>query len=269
MKREIEKEAYKRIPFEILLYVADFCEKNGIRYSLAYGTLLGAIRHKGFIPWDDDVDIIMPRKDFERFRTLYHSDKYIFSDIQLNSKHPTGMAKVYDTNTVFIGRGKTKRSYGLFIDVFTVDNFPADISEKNIWLKKIQRLILINRLKNTNFSGVFVSRKKLGLLDYVKRFLIRITPLPMNYIRKKIKDVAMMYDDHNTGVVGITMSVDNPKDVYPSDLFEDYIDVSFEGHTFKAIRQYDKWLSVCYGDYMQLPPIEQRTGKHHIVAYYK
>lgn len=267
--KEVEKEAYKRIPFEILKNVADFCEKNNIRYSLAYGTLLGAIRHQGFIPWDDDVDIIMPRNDYERFRALYHSEKYVFSDIQQNSKHPTGMAKVYDTSTVFVGRGKIKRSYGLFVDIFTVDSFPSDMFEKNIWLRKIQRLIMINRIKNTNLSGVFVSRSKLGPTDYIKRLLIKITPLPMSDIRKKIKDVAMMYDGQNTGVVGITMSVDNPKDVYPSDLFEDYIDVSFEGHTFKAIRQYDKWLSVCYGDYMQLPPVEKRTGKHSVVAYYK
>lgn len=269
MRREIEKESYKRIPLEILKYVADFCEKNNIRYSLAYGTLLGAIRHKGFIPWDDDVDIIMPRKDYERFRELYHSDRYVFSDIQLNSKHPTGMAKVYDTNTVFVGRGKEKRSYGLFVDVFTVDNFPSDKIEKEKWLRKIKKLIMINRIKNTNFAGAFVSREKLGIFASLRRFLIKIVPLPMNYIRKRIKEIAMMYDGQDTGVVGITMSVDNPRDVYPSDLFEEYKDVEFEGMTFKAIRHYDIWLKACYGNYMQLPPEEKRIGKHDIIAYYK
>ncbi len=76
------------------------------------------------------------------------------------------------------------------------------------------------------------------------------------------------YDGQRTEYVGITMSVDNPFDLYPSDLFEYYIDVEFEGHTFKAIRQYDVWLKKCYGDYMQLPPVEKRTGKHSIKAYY-
>ena len=91
----------------------------------------------------------------------------------------------------------------------------------------------------------------------------------MNMIRRRIKVLSMKFDNQDTGYVGITMSVDNPRDIYPKNLFEEYIDVSFEGHTFKAIRDYDKWLSVCYGDYMQLPPIEKRQGKHSIVAYYR
>ena len=77
------------------------------------------------------------------------------------------------------------------------------------------------------------------------------------------------YNNKPTGIVGITMSQDNPFDTYPADLFEEFVDVEFEGKTFKAIRQYDAWLKVCYHDYMKLPPIDKRVGKHGIVAYYK
>ena len=265
--KEIEPEAYKRIPFEILQYVANFCEENKIRYSLAYGTLLGAIRHKGFIPWDDDIDIIMPRKDYERFKVLYHSVRYPFSDLSINSKHPTGMGKVYDTQTFFLYKETIRRSYGLFIDVFAVDNFPKDKEERLNWQKSIKMLIAVNTIKNTDISSIVRNRD--SWFSVIKKILIKSFPFPKKIIQRKISRLMQKYDEESTGLVGITMSVDNPYDTYPSDLFEEYIMVTFEDHQFKAIRQYDLWLKVCYGNYMQLPPIEKRKGKHSIIAYYK
>lgn len=266
MKKEIEKEAYKRIPLEILIYVADFCEKNGIRYSLAYGTLLGAIRHKGFIPWDDDIDIIMPRKDYERFKQLYHSDKYPFSDITVNKSHPTCMGKVYDTKTVFCYKKIIRRSYGLFIDVFVVDNFPNMVSERQRWLKTIKMFQHINSAKNTSIVDLYRAYKGRRRLQ---EMLLKLTPVPLGFVQNKISVLSVRYNNSVTGLVGITVSVDNPKDTYPADLFEHYTEVEFEGHRFSAIKNYDLWLKTCYGDYMQLPPKEKQVSKHTIVAYYK
>ena len=267
MMIEIEKEAYKRIPLEILLHVADFCEKNNIRYSLAYGTLLGAIRHKGFIPWDDDVDIIMPRIDFEKFKKMYHSERYPLSDISINKAHATDMAKVYDSHTVFYNsNAHLLRKYGLFVDVFVVDNFPSDSVEMQKWLKRIKRLSRINQLKNSSFAGIILSNS--SVLTKIKFIIYKISPIPRRFIQNKICNLSQKYDNVRTGAVGITMSQDNPYDTYPSDLFEEFTDVEFEGHTLKAIRKYDTWLKICYGEYMQLPPIEKRKGKHGITAYY-
>lgn len=265
INKEIEKEAYKRIPFEILLYVTDFCEKNHIRYSLAYGTLLGAIRHKGYIPWDDDIDIIMPRADYERFKKSYNSDRYIFSDLSINPNHPTSMAKIYDSRTFFYFH-RIKRSYGLFIDVFVVDNFPVNVTERQKWQKFTRRLMKINFNKNISFGDIF---HYIGLTAKIKRLLFKIVPIPKRTIQKKITELYQKYNSEYTGIVGIAMCGDNPYDTYPADFFEEFVDVEFEKHTFKAIRRYDDWLKICYGNYMQLPPIEKRVGRHGIVAYYK
>lgn len=264
--REIEKEAYKRIPFEILIHFADFCEKNNIRYSLAYGTLLGAIRHKGFIPWDDDIDVIMPRADYERFKSLYHSERYPFSDMTINKHHATAMGKVYDSQTFFYFH-EVKRRYGLFIDVFVVDNFPANQKERLRWQKRIQFLNSLIIIKNASLFGMLRTRK--SFLGKAKTLVYKLLPISISYIRNKLPILSQKYDVSSTGLVGITMSCDNPFDTYPANFFEEYVDVEFEGRTFKAIRQYDKWLRICYGDYMQLPPVEKRVGRHHITAFYK
>lgn len=264
--KEIEKEAYKRIPLEILIHFADFCDKNNIRYSLAYGTLLGAIRHKGVIPWDDDIDVIMPRADYERFKTLYHSERYPFSDVTINKQHATGMGKIYDSQTFFYFN-KIKRSYGLFVDVFVVDNFPTNQRERLRWQKWTRFFKSLNSIKQADLKGVLHTRK--SFLGKARILLYKLLPIPISYIQKKLSLLSQKYDATPTGLVGITMSCDNPFDTYPANFFEEYVDVEFEGRTFKAIRQYDKWLRICYGDYMQLPPVEKRVGRHHITAYYK
>ena len=265
--KEIAEEDYKKIPFEILLDVTDFCKRNEIRYSLAYGTLLGAIRHKGFIPWDDDVDIIMPRNDYENFKQLYHSDRYVFSDFSINPKHPTHMGKVYDTKTFFYSKEKIKRDYGLFIDVFVVDHAPADSEERLRWMKKLKHLMLVYSIKNTEFAGMMTTTPSLKVK--IIKGCIKCIPVSKSSIKKKIMELSQRYDHEQTGWVGITVSVDNPFDFYPSDLFENYINTDFENHSFSIIRDYDLWLKKCYGDYMQLPPEEKRIGRHGIIAYYK
>lgn len=265
MGKEVEIGDYKGILKEILLHFAEFCEQNNIRYSLAYGTLLGAVRHKGFIPWDDDVDVIMPRADYERFKAIYHSDRYPFLDMTLDKHHPTPMGKVCDAQTFFYSN-QIRRSYGLFIDVFVVDHFPTDRKVRRCWQKRTRFLIMVNNVKNSDFRGM--SRKR-SFLGKIRVALYKLLPVPRVFIQRRISSLMQQYNGINTGLVGITMSRDNPFDTYPADFFEEYTHVEFEGHSLMAIRKYDEWLRICYGDYMQLPPPEKRVGKHSIVAYYK
>ena len=131
--KEISFEESKKLELDILLAVADFCNKNNLTYFLAYGTLIGAIRHKGFIPWDDDIDIQMPREDYNKFIETFSHERYktIAPGTPL-SKH--SFVKVIDTETVKIeAHKKYKKGFlGVDIDIFPLDGTPSDENEYNL-----------------------------------------------------------------------------------------------------------------------------------------
>ena len=128
MKRLTLKEQ-QEFSLDILKDVAGFCERNGIRYSLGYGTLLGAVRHKGFIPWDDDVDVMMPREDYERFRVSYRSDKYSFIDSRNTRDCYIAFGRVCDTVRTTSSSCITwvRKDVGVWIDIFPIDRVPDDL----------------------------------------------------------------------------------------------------------------------------------------------
>ena len=116
--KKITPEEIKKIQLDLLIQFAEFCKKNNLYYCLAYGTLLGAIRHKGFIPWDDDIDVIMPRPDYEKFCKLV-AEKKIATSLQNNSTYP--FVKIIDTRTLVRERFAQKEEVGIWIDVFVLD----------------------------------------------------------------------------------------------------------------------------------------------------
>lgn len=265
--KEVEIEGYKRIPLEILLNVTDFCDKNNIRYSLAYGTLLGAIRHKGYIPWDDDIDIVMPRQDYELFRKLYRSYKYPLIDLLLDDHYPSKVAKVYDASTVIYFQKTAKRKYGLFIDVFVLDNLPNDVTERDIWVKSIRKLQMINAFKNTNLNHFW---SKSSFTRKLKILAAKLSLVSSKSVHKRIEKLFQKYNDSECEKLGCLMDIRNYKTfAFPNYYFSKLIDVEFEGYNFKATAYYDEILRIVYGDYMVLPPESARVAKHDLRAYYK
>lgn len=158
MKKEIKVEELKQIQLDILKFVDKFCKENNLKYFLAYGTLLGAVRHKGYIPWDDDIDIIMFREDYEKFVTTFKDVNYKVFATEVNSKYPYPFAKVGDTRTYYMEEIKDVIDTGVNIDVFPLDYLPEnrikDICNKRNFLQKVwllKRLPLLKRrglLKN-------------------------------------------------------------------------------------------------------------------------
>ena len=263
--KPIYTEELKRIQFDILKDVDSFCKKNGIRYSLAYGTLLGAVRHKGYIPWDDDIDIMLLRSDYEKFIRIYGNERYSIDDTSTNENYFCPYAKVIDNRTVLKENTAFKSISKVFIDVFPVDNIPDSESELNAMFRKKSIWNAIFNLKKVTVS------KKRTLIKNITLAIshVLLSVLPMRMVVEKMKQSGIRYSNQETKRRAVFVTADNKKRwILPSKLFEEYTELVFEGYSFSVVSRYDDYLTACYGDYMKLPPIEQQTTHHSIEAWW-
>lgn len=251
------------IELNILIDIDRFCRKHGIRYSLDGGTLLGAIRHKGFIPWDDDIDIIMLREDYNYFVENYRSEsgRYRLCNKDTNPAYRTQMfSKVIDIQTVADeGLYEQQEAYGLWVDVFPADYVPVDVRACRRIQKRFLRyrhLLFVRQRKK--------SEKTLRDKLYSAFYLWKSNNSALCAAERYAKDV------ENSGYVSnLTMVFERLLGFhFPAALFCDLTDVSFEGYTFKGFAGYDNYLTELYGDYMKLPPMEKRST-HYVTAYLK
>ncbi len=265
--KEINVDELKKIQVKILNNVDNFCKENKINYWLDCGTLLGAIRHKGYIPWDDDIDIGMLRNDYDKFLEAYNSSnkKYQLLAVEKNKDYYFQFGKVIDTDTILYEPDeKSGVKSGVYIDVFVYDNAPDD----DILLKKMfdkrdfYNKLRIAQLYPNNYDHKDIKKR-------ILRFFIQIylSILPKNYYTKKIIKNSKKYMNKETKRVGNFTSA--TRFSCDKEIFKSFIDVEFEGKKYKAPVGYDKWLKSIYGDYMKLPPKEKRVSHHFFKAYYK
>lgn len=262
--REIDLVELKELQLQILKNVAEFCDKNSINYWLDSGTLLGAVRHKGYIPWDDDIDIGMLRPDYDKFLSLFNgeSDVYKAYSVETNKDILYPFAKVFDTRTVLYEPDeKGVKSY-VYVDLFVYDNAPDDDRlVKKLYRKRDWYRFLYNTRTRINFSKnkPFVHVIKILLYPFLSVF-------PKYYFCKKIALNSRRYADMECKRVGNFTAV--TKMICDKDVFEEFFDVVFEDGMFKAPIGYDKWLQAFYGDYMTLPPEEKRVPHHKFKAFF-
>ena len=264
--RKMSLDEYKKRILNVLIKIDDICRKNHLRYCICYGTLLGAVRHKGFIPWDDDIDIVMPRKDY------YLLGKYILKHPELelnyidisNRKDTTFYcAKVCDSHTVVREFNiKPLKGYGAFVDVFPFDFLPENEIERKKYMNKalyweriVQHSIMVKPLKGDNLKHDILLKASFAYshLFNTSKTLMKMHREFRKNDRNKTEYVGVPYDPH----------------VFLADWFAGSIDIDFEGHKFLAPAEYDKVLTARYGNYMQLPPEEERIYKHHLDCYEK
>ena len=263
MKKEIEIEELKKIQLDILTQVAEFCDKNGLRYFLAYGTLIGAVRHKGYIPWDDDIDIVVSRADYQKLLTCFTSQDLEIVSPELNRDCPHPFAKIYNTKTQLIELSDIKFDIGINIDVFPLDFFPDDQIESERLVKRIRYL-----RKMLEAKVVVVVRKR-SLIKNTILFIAKCACIFLNY-RTLIQKIVMCSQTYNeTNLVGCLVWGYGIKERVSKEIFNDSVEVEFEREKFKAPIGYDQWLKHIYGDYMQLPPEEKRESHHAFKAYWK
>lgn len=243
-------EQARMISLDILKDVASFCDENKLTYYLACGTLLGAIRHKGFIPWDNDIDIMMPRPDYERFKKEYQSNKYT---ILLPNVGMYFYTKVYDPKTIQKEKGMDYKKYnpvGIDIDIFPLDGIVNDKDIEKSIMKKSKILETLLRLSN---QPIFYRKNKLKAIN---RIISRL--IGSKNIVRLIENNATKYDyDKSDYVIRIKTSSNGYTGILPKNVYEkDYVE--FEGYRFCIPKGYDQWLTNFFGNYMELPPKEKR-----------
>ena len=264
--KELSLEEVKKIELEILEYFSNFCEKNDLRYFLAYGTLIGAICHKGFIPWDDDIDVVMPKPDVDKLCAAFpKSGRYqLIKPTDDVARH--GIIKIVDTETIKIEKNVdyTNGYLGVDIDIFTLDGEPDNYKKFLRWQKKLFRLTKLR-------IYTIIDIKKCRLRGKV--FLTLVRPF-LNYdkILKKREKLHNLYKYDDCKFVGNMENCNrgsNKVDRFLKSSFDSYVYVEFEGKQFRAPKFYDEYLRMLYGDYMQFPPKEQQVTHHSNICYCK
>ena len=257
----------KKVELEMIKKIDKICRDNDIKYSLIDGSLLGAVRHNGFIPWDDDIDIALSRPNFYKLREVLINNNYddiIYMDFKTQKDCHYDIGKICDSRTVLEERDIYKvNNYGVFIDVFVIDGLPSNHKMILKHMKKIARFRNLRR---------YAIHTKLSKMNKFINVLFKILSIPIKIygykrINKKIDKLMTKYDYNESEYVSILYSdVSCVKHKYfPKDFFEKIHYTKFEDAELPIIDNYDKYLKDMYGNYMEFPPIEKRCTNHYFV----
>ena len=258
MRRLLTLDECKSIQIEILDEIDSFCRKEGLRYSLAYGSLIGAVRHKGFIPWDDDIDILMPRPDYDRFLTTFTSERNEVLDLSGVNECVEIFAKVSRKGTFMRDMELGRELWGVNVDIFPIDGAPETDLEgyysvlENLysWAPKLCPFYKVVGFGKTKWVFKYLAKRMryphLGNCTDVKQ-----------EVRRRLTGA-----DFGSSPMAGAFFVYGLRDMMPRKWFESYTTLSFEGKEYSVISNYDGYLRSLFGDYMQLPPVEQRVTHH-------
>lgn len=262
--RKIEVAELRKIQLDILREIDAFCRKHDICYFLSYGSLIGAIRHKGFIPWDDDIDIAMPRPDYERFVKEFTSSRYVVLNKLYDKKYPYLYGKVADPDTLVKENYDCPVEVGVNVDVFPIDGLPDDKKKSDKLCEKIKML-----RKQLEVKRLYVSKDRplwKNILHVSGK--IFLSPFSDSWLLNRISKLQKLFPYENSSWVADLNFGGKERRVSKS-LFEKTVDVDFEGGKFLAPVGYDTWLRAIFGDYMQLPPEEKRVSNHFFEVFHK
>ena len=272
---EVSPEEYKRQILGILKRIHEVCSQYGIRYTVIAGTLIGAIRHNGFIPWDDDIDVMMPREDYELFKKHFTSEdgRYYVLNQENSGNYYNNFARACDGEMILRINGACDiENLGAFVDVFFLDRCPESREEWEKYKLEIRKAYdnviyaLPEKILRTHRFKRWVKIHLLFWKRIYNRYIIGLKR------RKEEKQKLLLrYMDMTTGWRAVScerMTIKNMWFLREEEL-DKRILVKFENLDVYAPERYDWILSTQYGDYMQLPPEEQRKSHHHFTAYWR
>lgn len=255
---KLTRQEIRNIQIVILDEIDRFCRANNIKYMLAYGTLIGAVRHKGFIPWDDDVDVMMTRPEYEKFKKKYtDSADFGFISREIDPTYMFSFGRLYDKHTVKLLYGETKKEYGVCIDVYPMDGAPLSDSEFEQQVSEMKRL---------NNKRHLIAK----IIAVMYKFHLSILSRPIYKIYGKLMDkkrlVIQRYKFEDEVFCACLASSGYVKHL--SDNIRNVRELEFEGKKYFVPVGYDAFLREYYGDYMQLPPEDQRVPYHNSNYYW-
>lgn len=245
----------------IMEYIHETCQKIGVKYFLAYGSLIGAVRHKGFIPWDDDMDICMLREDYEKLQDYLIAnpdERYEVMSYKNNLNYVYPFMKVQDNQTYLLEEDvRIDSNMGIYVDIFPVDGYEDD----SVFKDKMTRLIKKRQLSCYTFKGITNTKSLLNsLIRYISVIVFYFTNTN-KYIRG-IDELAQSRKVDDYELVDYLIYKDMNKPVWKREWLKQTITGVFEGKEFMIPKNYHEILTSDYGDYMQLPPVELRFSHH-------
>lgn len=261
--REISFEESKKIMINTLESIDKCCRENNIKYSLCWGTMIGAIRHQGFIPWDDDIDLMMPREDYNRFLAIYNDPEYGVYSPKITKNCIQIITKIYNKKTCVFLNNHSESHFGTWISIFPYDNAP----DKNRKVWEMKRYFWMN-IYHIKTSQKLVRQ---GLMRRFAKKMMKFLLIPFSsfWIYNRTESCLTKYNNQQTKHVCIWYGGTYTWFRYfPKELFDVFIDVDFENIKSKIISGYDEFMRSTYGDYMKLPPEADRIPKHNYKAYY-
>lgn len=272
MRHELAVQEIKDIALEVLKVIAQICDDQGFRYFLIYGTLIGAVRHHGYIPWDDDVDIMMPRPDYERFLQYFKAHNSEYPNLRIFNceeceEYPYMITRVSDDRYRIDMANEKPYGMGIFVDIYPYDGLGKTKSEALRYGMKGDRLSSLcfqaTRKRFAIETTTSVIRKFIKYPVYLVSKLIG-----KEYFQKKLKCLAGQKDYDMSEYIGCVVWLSGgEKDIYLKRWFDEAIMMQFEKYQFRVPKYYDEVLRHGYGDYMKLPPEKERIGHHYYKAY--
>lgn len=251
-------QSLKKCERDMLEEFVRICNKHGIKYFVQGGTLLGTVRHSGFIPWDDDVDVSLPRPEYEKFLKVAGDelpDYYFLQTKDTDPEYPNNFAKIRDSRTTFIETSarNLKINHGAYIDVFPLDNYPDGIRAK---LYELKKKLLTWRINRAFYIPEMSLKSKIATV---------ITMILFPSLKRAVEKREKLF----TSVPPTDRVVNNSgawlsKEIIPKQWVQNSVEMEFEGIKVNVSDKYDEWLTYVYGDYMSLPPENERVGHHYV-----